>query len=133
MALKIIIGSCILVVKAVIRLWQNNTNYFSGSNKEKMQFTPKEKYMCTLELVEYFRGIALSLNFFVKLNSLFLVKSTVQLHWDAGNAVNIHTIPLKSPIQDFSASALPTFWARQVGPLQRGLCLFAWGLSFAAG
>lgn len=45
-----------------------------------MQFTPKEKYMYTLDLVDYFRRIALSLNFFVTLNSLFLVKSTVQLH-----------------------------------------------------
>lgn len=85
-----------------------------------MQFTPKEKYMCTLELVEYFRGIALSLNFFVKLNSLFLVKSTVQLHWDASNAVI--SIPLKCLIQDFSASALLTFWARQVFAVGPELC-----------
>ena len=79
-----------------------------------MQFTPKEKYMCTLELVDYFRGIALSLNFFVKLNSLFLVKSTVQLQWDANSAINIYMIPLKNLIKDFSTSALLTFWAAQL-------------------
>lgn len=74
-----------------------------------MQFTPKEKYMYTLDLVDYFRRIALSLNFFVTLNSLFLVKSTVQLHWGASNAVNIHMIPLKNLIKDFSTSALLAF------------------------
>lgn len=87
-----------------------------------MQFTPKEKYMCTLELVDYFRGIALSLNFFVKLNSLFLVKSTVQLQWDANNAINMYMIPLKNLIKDFSTSALQTFWARQVFVVGPVLC-----------
>lgn len=87
-----------------------------------MQFTPKEKYMYTLDLVDYFRRIALSLNFFVTLNSLFLVKSTVQLHWGASNAVNIHMIPLKNLIKDFSTSALLAFWARQVFAVGPVLC-----------
>lgn len=66
-ASKTTIGNHILNdSEGCIRLKQSNINYFSGSNKKKTQFTPKEKYMCISELVEHFKGIFLSLNFFVK-------------------------------------------------------------------